>query len=66
METDLIIRAELRATGAEIHRLRNLICTYKSACRDLEATHDPEIWTIKEKSEKVLRHYVHTGVLIHY
>jgi hypothetical protein len=63
MDTDLIIRAELRATGAEIHRLRNVICVYTSSCHDLEKVDDAETQAIMEESERDLRHFVYTGIL---
>lgn len=66
IDESLIAQAQLKATGANIHRVTNRLAIYKMYHDQADSQPEDEreqYFKIAEKSEKILRAFVVTGRL---
>jgi len=59
----LVSQSYFKATGAEIHRLNNVVCAYQHACAIIENDDSVEIEDIAQKTEAILEKYIMSGTL---
>lgn len=60
----LILQVQLKATGASIHRVNQLLCAYSSYAHIVEQEpDDAEAKSTLEETERLLRIFVATGQL---